>query len=461
MHVCRHKHIVNRLVQLWDPKRPNIDTNRTGEYTGMKILSRAIEYDWEAVAESLIERLHPFDKDSEEATLALCECTSKGWYRNLSLLLKKGVNPNSRSVTGEPALLTACKTDQPLCARALVDAGSEYLESAVLICIWMGYEECFRMVWLRLIAVYMPRSKSENPAQHLETYNMHSNKTQRGEPDMAKIRQNTGRKDDKIVTEEPDGNRPWLQRLENLIRVCACVASLKNRFDMLKVIMSCTLKSVDTHAYIQSRVHVFGTKIRDILQDWAGFHCLHTIVPNLLRNVHTIDPSCPVLCSVVKAYFRCTSYLLENKANVHVTDANGISALTWSCTVGNLDVCKALLRNGARVSLTHGQKTMSFRELRHAYVDRGCEEADHYVNSRLRHVMGEAEWRKRHEANKSKRLIVSPMMAALIKGLLAAVCMCPNQTNMHVFRCLRNRACVLLMKKECATVQARDEGGTW
>jgi hypothetical protein len=160
----------------------------------------------------------------------------------------------------------------------------------------------------------------------------------------------------------------------------------------------------------------------------------------------------------VKAYFRCTSYLLDNTgANVHVSDANGISALTWSCTVGNLDVCKALLRNGARVSLPHGQKTMSFHELRRAYVDRSCEEADHYVNSRLRHVMGEAEWRERHEKNKNMRLTVSPMMAALIKGrskcLPSAFVFQPRFAEDTFWRCISNAiacaGCIIVLHSLC------------
>jgi ankyrin repeat protein len=153
------------------------------------------------------------------------------------------------------------------------------------------------------------------------------------------------------------------------------------------------------------------------MSDDSLHHCACAFKLNAkIASESMIDPSVPLLCAVIKAHFRCTSYLLDINADVNIADSNGISALTWSCTVGNLDVCKALLRNGARLSLDAGVATMGFGELRRAYIEKCSEDADHYVYSRFRHLASSSKW-KGIRTKQNRNLIVSPMMAALIKGV--------------------------------------------
>jgi hypothetical protein len=338
MPCCRHEQIVHRLVQLWDSATSNIDTRRVGRYSGMSILSRTVEYGWEAVTQTVIERMHPFNPASQEATEALCDCTLKGWFNNLRMLLKRGVDASARSQVGEPALLTACKTSQPMCVRALVDAGSRFLESAVLVCIWTGCEESFRIVWLKLMQLYANRNKhrpkspssrscSESSASLCDKVEKDARakvsaviheSTQ--SPDGARADDdgqgvsghescsgkvpppcdrresngsNSGRLDGQsrgreALKQEPQDVDTGETSLEDLIRTCACVASLRNRFDMLKVIMTSAQKAGDSHGPIHKNVHTYGVKIREIMQAWPGFPSLHMIAPNLLRNLHTI-----------------------------------------------------------------------------------------------------------------------------------------------------------------------------
>lgn len=89
-----------------------------------------------------------------------------------------------------------------------------------------------------------------------------------------------------------------------------------------------------------------------------------------------------------------------------MTDDRGLSAITWACTVGNLDIVKILLKSGAAVSLEPGSMTMPFANMRHAYQIKCMEEAKTFLGSTSRQP----------DHSSPMQLSVSPLMASLYKG---------------------------------------------
>lgn len=297
--MCRHHAIALMMVELWDKRRPVTDMTKEGRYVGISILMRAIEYGWQDVARSVIENTCNLDTESELIKEALFSCTEKRWFFCVVALLAKGISPNAYSYRGESAIMCAVRRNETLLVQSLLSYGAKDKEASCVVAIFLGHGECFHTLW--------------------ET----------------------------------------LEYTADIVRTCACVAAITNRYDMLVSILEQERPEMNLHTY--------GVKVRHVMTGWCNLSVIHLCVPTLFSTLQNEDPSAPLLCAVSKGNYRCTSLILESNADPQVTDDAGLSAITWASTVGNLDIVKILLKAGANVSLEAGTRTMSFADLRRAY----------------------------------------------------------------------------------------------
>lgn len=337
--MSRHREIVLLLLSCWDRQRPCADAEREGLYVGLGVLSRAVEYEWPEVLEAVVERAPALPPSHPEVRAALHACIQRRWHRGLRGLLSRGVDANATGALEPPPLLEACKLGEPRQVQALLNAGAGAIEPAVVVALWLGHLECFKILW-------------------------------------------------KQVHKSPD-----------LLRVAACMAALANRFDALKTIMLAAKSDP------KRDMHVFGRKMGAIMGKWVAPRVMHRLCPMLFQLMETQDPSVPLLCAVSKSHFRCSSYLLECKADPLVKDDSNLSPIQWACAVGNLDIVKVLVKYGAPVSLEGRQTSLSFSDLRKAYHLNATNEANRYLRrgGNLR------------SANKIQ-LSVAPLLAALLQG---------------------------------------------
>ena len=172
-------------------------------------------------------------------------------------------------------MLTACKMNDEDALRLLLGAGARDLEIAVAVAVFYGHFNCFQELWHRA------------------------------------------------------------SKTGDLVRTAACIASLTNNLDILRVV----LKSEKPDHLL----HRYGRKLRTILYSWFPKAAFDRLLPHLSWQLQQEDPSAPLLCAVSRGHMRITSYLLEHKADPLIQNDNGLTPLAWACAQGNLDIVKGMI----------------------------------------------------------------------------------------------------------------------
>ena len=145
--MCRRRDICKLLVGTWDSSTPVPDSTRSGDFVGLGLFERFIEYEWEDVTLSLIQKISPLDVKSQIVVDALVMCVEKGWLGCVIALLDRGVSPNSISSSGRSALLLASKLNQIETLKCLLNCKATQPESAAIVALHLNHLDCFQILF--------------------------------------------------------------------------------------------------------------------------------------------------------------------------------------------------------------------------------------------------------------------------------------------------------------------------
>mmetsp|Transcript_18174 Transcript_18174/g.59694 ORF Transcript_18174/g.59694 Transcript_18174/m.59694 type:complete len:1690 (-) Transcript_18174:210-5279(-) len=341
--MARHRSICKMIVDTWDMRRTTPDSVKNSEYAGISLLQRCLDYDWPDVLLSLIKNLCPFDKDHPVVKRAVYHCLQRKWFDCLRALLRP-----PRSI--DPTSRNVIESSPLLLAsrRNDVEALQELLRANV--------RELEMAVLCCIFYGYM------------SSFNLL-------------------------------WRTPSLTPSQDFLRACACLASLRNNVTILQQVIRRASPSVNIHSK--------SPKLRFLMKEWCSNRVLIRDLPDLHRYLEIEDPSVPLLCAVSHGHLKCATLLLESKADPLVSDYHGVSAITWACAVGNIDVVQALLKVGVSINLE--PCTLSFQELRSFYAKVKMRQLGSLAYVKKTRLVDLLE-------NKTPTIHMSPLFAALMKG---------------------------------------------
>jgi ankyrin repeat protein len=339
--IGRHREIARMIINTWRREFACADAKREGKYVGVNVLHEAVQNDWQDVAQLFIEVANPFDSQSHVVLEAMFACVEKRWIGCLKALLDRDVDPSQQRQDGSIPIITAVKMKDDETLALLLRKGAKNLEISVAQAIFLGYHSGFELLWDRV------------------------------------------------------------EHTADLVRAAACIASINNQLDILKVVLKAEKPEMILHRY--------GSKVRTICYNWCPKKIFCKLLTRLDWTLFLNDPSVPLLCAVSKGHYSCTSYLLQHDADPLIQDDNGLTPLLWACAQGNLDIVKLLLKRGASITLPPGQAELSFADIKKAYHRARMNEAIRFLNRR-NPLFKQAE--EPHSINIS----LSPLLVALLKG---------------------------------------------
>ena len=339
--IGRHREIARMIINTWHREFAYADAKREGKYVGVNVLHEAIQNDWQDVAQLFIEVANPFDSQSQVVQEALFACVEKRWIGCLKALLDRDVDPSQQRQDGSIPIITAVKMKDDETLALLLRKGAKNLEISVAQAIFLGYQSGFELLWERVA------------------------------------------------------------HTADLVRTAACIASVNNQLDILKVVLKAEKPEMILHRY--------GSKVRTVCYNWCPKKIFCKLLSRLDWTLNLDDPSVPLLCAVSKGHYSCTSYLLQHDADPLIQDDNGLTPLLWACAQGNLDIVKLLLKRGASITLPPGQAELSFADIKKAYHRVRMNEAIRFLSRRNPLF-------KQPEEPHSINISLSPLLVALLKG---------------------------------------------